>query len=258
MPRGIKAVYGAIPVVILAAAWEAIPRVGLVDRLLLPPPSAVLAEWLALVRSGELVGHILVTLRAYAQGIGLAAVLGILTGLAMAFLPTVRAMFSLSVELLRPMPSVATIPIAILLFGLGDAMKVAVVAYAALWPVLLNSLYGVRGVDPRLHDVARTFHLSRWRTAWRILLPAASPVIATGLRVSSGIALILTVTAELVAGQSGLGALIANAQLAIRTSEMYAGILTVALLGYGLNTLFVRLEARVLAWHHGATAKEAV
>ena len=197
------------------------------------------------------------TLRAYAQGFGLAAALGVLTGLAMAFLPTVRALLSLLVELLRPMPFVATIPIAILLFGLGDAMKVAVIAYAALWPVLLNSLYGVRGVEPRLHDVARTFHLGRWRTAWRILLPAASPVIATGLRVSSGIALILTVTAELMAGQSGLGAFIANAQLAVRTPEMYAGILTVALLGYGLNALFVRMESKALAWHRGATAKEA-
>lgn len=249
--------HGVAPVAILSIAWETAPRSGFVDPLFLPPLSAVLAEWPGLFLSGELPGHILVTARAYAQGFGLAAGAGVLAGLSMAFLPRVRAMFSLLVELLRPMPSVATIPLAILLFGLGDAMKVAVISYAALWPVLMNSFYGVRGIDPRLHDVARTFHLERWRTVWRILLPAASPVIATGLRVSSGIALILAVTVELVAGQSGLGAFIATAQLSVRTPEMYAGILTVALLGFGLNALFVALEARVLAWHHGATAKEA-
>jgi len=101
-----------------------------------------------------------------------------------------------------------------------------------------------------------TFHLGRWRTAWRILLPAASPLIATGLRVSSGIALILAVTAELVAGQSGLGSFILQAQLAIRVAEMYAGILTVAVLGFGLNLLLGAVEGRMLAWHRGATAKE--
>lgn len=252
-----SAARGVVPVALLAACWETVPRLGLVDRVLLPPLSQVLAEWPALFSSGELPRHILLTVRAYAEGFALAAGLGVAAGLLMGFLPAVRVMFSLLVELLRPMPSVATIPIAILLFGLGDAMKVSVVAYAGLWPVLLNALYGVRGVEPRLQDVGRTFRLGGWRIAWRILLPAASPVIATGLRVGSGIALTLTVTVELVAGQGGLGAFIADAQLAVRTAEMYAGILTVALLGFGLNALFLGLETRVLAWHANATTKEA-
>jgi len=255
-PGSRRALRGLVPVAVLAAAWEAAPRAGLVDPAFLPPAGAVLGAWGDLAWSGELPRQVLVTARAWAQGFVLAAVLGIAGGLVMAFLPTARAMFSLVVELLRPMPSVAIIPIAILVLGLGDAMKVAVIAYAALWPILLNSLYGVDGVERRLHDVARTFHLGRWRTAWRILLPAASPLIATGLRVSSGIALILAVTAELVAGQSGLGSFILQAQLAIRVAEMYAGILTVAVLGFGLNLLLGAVEGRMLAWHRGATAKE--
>jgi len=257
MSRGGGLVRGALPVALVLGLWEAALRNGLVGRLRLPPPSAVLAEWPGLLVSGELPGHVLTTLRAWAEGFALAASVGVALGLLMAFVPAVGAMLSLVVEVLRPMPSVATIPLAIQLFGLGDAMKVAVIAYAALWPVLLNSLYGVRGVEPRLHDVARTFHLGWWRTVSRILLPAALPVIATGLRVSSRIALILAVTAELVAGQRGLGAFLAETQLAVRTSEMYAGILTVAALGFGLNALFVALERRVLAWHRGATAGEA-
>jgi ABC-type nitrate/sulfonate/bicarbonate transport system permease component len=200
---------------------------------------------------------VLATARVWAQGFALAAVLGVAAGLGMAFLPPVRAMFALIIELLRPMPSVAILPIAILLLGLGDAMKVAVIAYAAVWPILLNSLYGVQGVEACLIDVARTFHLGWWRTVSRILLPAAAPMIATGLRVSSGIALILAVTADLVAGQSGLGSFIVQAQLAVRTAEMYAGILTVAVLGYALNALLVTAEGHLLAWHRGATAKEA-
>jgi ABC-type nitrate/sulfonate/bicarbonate transport system permease component len=251
-------VLGYVLVVAVLAFWEAAVRVGWLNAAFIPPPSAVATAWLAYAASGELVTNLLSTLSAWAQGFAIAAVLGVVLGVIMGLFPVVRAMLSTLVELLRPMPSVAIIPIAIVLLGLGDPMKRFVVAYAALWPVLINTLYGVRAVDPLLLDTARTFRLGALRSALRVVLPAASPFIATGLRISTSIALILVITAELVASRSGLGYAVRAAEQASRVPEVYAGVLTIAVVGYLLNAVFVLVENRVLAWHRGYTAREAV
>ncbi|HLI26064.1 MAG TPA: ABC transporter permease [Chloroflexota bacterium] len=242
----------------LLAGWEAAARAGAVNPAFLPPPSQIAGAWWALWASGQLAEHLAATLGSWAQGYALAAVLGVSLGLLMGLVPAIRAMLSTIVELLRPMPSVAIIPVAIVLFGLGDPMKRFVVAYAALWPILLNTLYGVLAVDPLLLDTARTFRLGAVRSALRVTLPAASPYIATGLRISTSIALILVITAELVASRSGLGYAVRAAEQASRVPEVYAGVLTIAVVGFLLNALFVALEGRVLAWHRGVTAREAV
>ena len=251
-------VLGYVLIVVLLALWELAARAGWVNPAYLPPPSSVATAWSTSVASGELPGHLATTLASWAQGFAIAAVLGVALGLAMGLFPLLRAMLTTIVELLRPMPSVAIIPIAIVLLGLGDPMKRFVVAYAALWPVLLNTLYGVLAVDPILLDTARTFRLGAVRSAWRVILPAASPYIATGLRISTSIALILVITAELVASRSGLGYFVRAAESASRVPEVYAGVLTIAVLGYLLNVLFVLVEGRLLAWHHGYTRSEAV
>ena len=251
-------VLGYVLVAAVLAIWELAARTGAIDARFLPPPSAVAAAWWTFAVSGELATNLATTLGSWAQGYAVAAVLGIVLGVAMGFFPWFRAMLSTLVELLRPMPSVAIIPIAIVLFGLGDPMKRTVVAYAALWPILVNTLYGVLAVDPILLDTARTFRLGALRSALRVILPAASPYIATGLRISVSIALILVITAELVASRNGLGFYVRASEQASRVPEVYAGVLTIAVLGYILNALFVAIEGRVLAWHRGLMAREAV
>jgi ABC-type nitrate/sulfonate/bicarbonate transport system permease component len=242
----------------LLAVWEAAARAGVVNPAFLPPPSQIASAWWAMLASGQLVENLAATLGSWAQGYAIAAVLGVSLGLLMGLVPAIRAMLSTTIELLRPMPSVAIIPVAIVLFGLGDPMKRFVVAYAALWPILINTLYGVLAVDPLLLDTARTFRLGAVRSALRVTLPAASPYIATGLRISTSIALILVITAELVASRSGLGYAVRAAEQASRVPEVYAGVLTIAVVGFLLNALFVAIEGRVLAWHRGYTAREAV
>ena len=250
-------VLGYVLVVLVLGAWEAAARVGAINPAFLPPPSAVATAWLGYAASGDLATNLVATLSSWAQGFAIAAVLGVVLGVLMGLFPVVRAMLSTLAELLRPMPSVAIIPIAIVLLGLGDPMKRFVVAYAALWPVLLNTLYGVLAVDPVLLDTARTFRLGALRSALRVVLPAASPFIATGLRISTSIALILVITAELVASRSGLGYAVRQAEQASRVPEVYAGVLTIAVVGYLLNAAFVAIEGRLLAWHRGYTAREA-
>lgn len=235
--------------------WEAISRAALVNPAYLPPPSTVLAAWQGLVTSGELGQHGATTMRVWVQGFALAVVVGTLLGLLMGLLRPIGATLSTAVELLRPMPSVAIIPIAIISFGLEDPMKRFVTMYAATWPILINTLYGVRSVDPILVDSARTFRFSGSRRALRVILPAASPYIATGLRLGAGIALILVVTAELVASRSGLGYFVSQSQLSYKIPEMYAGILSIAMVGYLLNLAFEVIESRALRWHRRLTAR---
>ncbi|HEY7062648.1 MAG TPA: ABC transporter permease [Chloroflexota bacterium] len=251
-------VLGFVLVAVVLGVWELAARTGLLDARFVPAPSTIAVAWVGFATSGQLWGDLLATLESWAQGYLIAAVLGVALGVAMGLLPVVRAMLSTTVELLRPMPSVAIIPIAIVLFGLGDPMKRFVVAYAALWPVLINTLYGVLAVDPVLLDTARTFRLGPLRSTLRVVLPAASPYIAAGLRISTSIALILVITAELVASRNGLGYFVRASEQASKVPEVYAGVLTIAVLGYLLNALFVALEGRALAWHRGLMRTEAV
>ena len=139
----------------------------------------------------------------------------------------------------------------ILVFGLGYGLRVSVIAFAAFWPILINTFYGVRAVDPISIDTARNFGLSRAGILWRVTLPSALPSIATGFRISTAIALVLTITVELIAGNSGIGYYVAQTEQANRLPEMYAGILFTGILGYGLNLLFRMIEQRVLFWGSG-------
>jgi ABC-type nitrate/sulfonate/bicarbonate transport system permease component len=161
------------------------------------------------------------------------------------------------IEFLRPMPSVAIIPVAVLALGIGDHMIVAVTVYASLWPILINTIDGVRHIEPTLIDTARTFRLSRRLILSRVILPAASPHIMTGLRISLSIALILVTTAEMIAGSRGLGFFILDQERSFNSANMYAGIIVVAALGYGLNRLFLLLEGMALRWRRGMTARES-
>jgi ABC-type nitrate/sulfonate/bicarbonate transport system permease component len=250
-------VLGFVLVAVALGVWEVAARTGVLDARFVPAPSTIAVAWVGFAMSGQLLTDLLATLGSWAQGYLIAAVLGVVLGVAMGLVPVVRAMLSTTVELLRPMPSVAIIPIAIVLFGLGDPMKRFVVAYAALWPVLINTLYGVRAVDPVLLDTARTFRLGPLRSTLRVILPAAAPYIATGLRISTSIALVLVITAELVASRNGLGYFVRASEQASRVPEVYAGVLTIAVLGYLLNALFVAVEGRALAWHRGLMRTEA-
>ena len=236
--------------------WEILARNSGALAAYFPPASEVARTLVAIVRDGDLPPHVVASLRRFAEGYAIAAALAVSAGLGLGLSRRLYALAEPLIELLRPMPSPATIPIAILFLGIGDAMKIAVTVYACSWPILLNTIDGVRAIDPVLMNTAATFRLSAWQRFWKIVLPAASPQIVTGLRVSLAIALILVVTSEMVVSNDGLGFYILDRQRSFQISEMYAAIVALAVIGYALNRLFLTIDGWAMAWHKGLTRKE--
>jgi ABC-type nitrate/sulfonate/bicarbonate transport system permease component len=248
---------GWLSLAALLLCWELASRATPKMQLYFPPVSQIFAALGQALAAGSIVQHALVTLGRFAQGFLLAALLAVGAGVLLGYLRFVHSLFSTLIEFLRPMPSVAIIPVAILLLGIGDGMIVSVTVYACVWPILINTIDGVRSIDATLIDTGRTFGLGRWRILWQVILPGASPYVVTGLRIGLSIALILVTTAEMVAGSSGLGFYILDEERAMNSANMYGGIVLVAGLGYALNRLFLLLEARAMGWRHGMMARQA-
>jgi ABC-type nitrate/sulfonate/bicarbonate transport system permease component len=169
----------------------------------------------------------------------------------MGLFDTCRRALEVVIEVLRPIPPPVVIPVALLFFGLEDEMKIFVIFFSCAWPILLNTLDGVRNIDPLLLHTARIFGLSHSRTISRVVLPACLPQIMTGLRVSLPITLILVVISEMVGSADGIGYFILDAQRRFRVAQMYAGMLALAIVGYVLNLLFDLAHRILLAWHWG-------
>jgi NitT/TauT family transport system permease protein len=204
-----------------------------------------LAEGLA---SGALLGEIGTTLEAFAEGLALAVVVGVAVGVVIGSSRTLRDAASVVIEFLRPIPAIALIPLAIMFLGLGIPMRRFVVAYAAVWPILVNTLYGVRGSDRMLHDVARTSGASGAARLVRVTLPAALPSIATGVRVGASIGLLACVTAEFLTGTGGIGSYMQQQETAARLPELYAAVILVGAIGYGVNLLLRAAQRRYVFW----------
>jgi ABC-type nitrate/sulfonate/bicarbonate transport system permease component len=242
----------------LLLIWELGSRLNPALQPYLPPVSRILSTLGEAVLSGQIVGHMMITLSRFLQGYLLAASMALILGTVLGYFRLAHSLFEAVIEFLRPMPSVAIIPVAVLLLGIGDAMIVAVTVYASLWPVLINTIDGVRHIERTLIDTGRTFGLNRRKILWQVVLPAAAPYIVTGLRISLSIALILVTTAEMVAGSKGLGFFILDEERSMNSSNMYAGVILVAVLGYLLNRLFLLCEAWAMNWRRGMLARESI
>ncbi len=239
---------GFILIAVLLAGWEIASATDLVDAVSLPRVSTILAAFWAGITSGALPDAVLPSLWRIFAGFALACLVGIPLGLLMGTVALVYRLLEPLTEFIRPIPSAAYIPVAILFLGIGDEMKIFVVFLASLFPILLNSFAGVRAIDPVLLDTARTFRTARLATLRQIVLPACLPSILTGMRISVGLSLIVAVVAEMISGNSGIGYFILNNQRIFRVPEMFAGIFTLGLLGFMINLAFLRVEHHLLRW----------
>jgi NitT/TauT family transport system permease protein len=248
-------ILGLIATLVVIALWQLMPTLGWVDRQLVPPASAVLARFAAEWSESAFYPDLLATLFRILAGFGLAAFIGIPLGLAMGYWALAYRMFGLTIEMIRPIPASALVPVAAIVFGIGHSMHIVVIFIATAVPILLSTVDGVRDVDPILISTARTFRRSTGQIFRTVLLPAALPHIVTGLRVGIAIALIVGISSEMIMSAEGLGRRVLYAQRMLRIPDLYAGILTLAALGYVLNRVFLLLETRVLHWHRHANVK---
>lgn len=232
-----------------AGLLELLPRVGVVPDRYAPPTSQIIAALGEATQQDRFWVALLDTLRTWALGLVIAVVAGIVLGVVIGSLPLLRAATASTIEFLRPIPSVALIPIAVLLYGATISSTLILVVYASFWQVLVQVLHGVADVDPVARDTAAAYRLGRLARVRYLIWPTALPYAATGIRLAASVALILAITGELVIGSPGLGREIAVAQTSGAVPAMYALVLVTGLVGVTANLLTRAAERRVLAWH---------
>ena len=237
-----------VAIAALAAVWEIFPRLGIVDATFLPPLSEVLAAWWQLAVSGELLQHVEASLMRSMTGFGLAIVAAIPLGLVIGWYKPVATLLNPLLELFRNTAALALLPVFVLILGLGETSKIAVIFYACAWPVLLNTISGVRTVDPLLIKSARSLGLGPLRLFQKVVLPAAVPTIFTGIRLAGAFSILILIAAEMVGAKAGLGYLINYAQYNFAVPDMYAGIITISAIGLVVNQLLLALERRFSTW----------
>jgi ABC-type nitrate/sulfonate/bicarbonate transport system permease component len=231
------------------ALFELLSRTELISSRHFPPISDVAVALVDQLGQGAFWTAVWHTLEGWALGLGVAVAIAVPAGIVIGSTPLLYRALRGVIEFLRPIPSVALIPLAVLVWGSGLESKVFLAAFASTWPLLMQTLYGVQDVDPVATDTARSFGFSRPQRLLRVTLPSAVPYIATGVRISAAVALILAVTAELVIGAPGLGREINLARQGGAVDVLYALIAVTGLLGWALNAGLTRLERRVLHWH---------
>ncbi|MET8650864.1 ABC transporter permease [Nocardia aurea] len=228
--------------------WQFAPQVGLVDQVFLPPFTTVAQAFIDLVQSGEMWTHVSASLNRSLSGFALALVIAVPLGIAIAWYKPVADLLNPILELFRNTAALALLPVFVLILGIGETSKVALVVYASVFPILLNTITGVRTVDPLLIKSAVSLGLTPIRLFQKVILPAAIPSIFTGLRMAAASSILVLLAAEMVGARAGLGYLITAAQQNFQIPNMYAGILAISLLGLSFNGLLVTLERRFSRW----------
>ena len=241
---------GAVGAAVALGAWEYVAGLELVRPEYLPSALTVARFATDLVADSAFLFKVLVTLGAMGAGLALAVLAAVPIGLLLGRFPRAYRMTRVLVEAMRPIPALALAPLAILLFGLSEYATVSLVVWTSVWPILINSIYGMHNVDPVAYETARSFGLSSWETVRRVALPSAAPFIGTGIRIAAGIALSVAVAGEMVAGGGdGIGGWIVLASSGGSLVPVYAASLFTGTLGYLLNTVLEWGERRLFSWH---------
>jgi ABC-type nitrate/sulfonate/bicarbonate transport system permease component len=246
--RARERILGIASPIALLAVWEIAARLNYIDVRFFPAPSSVIATMIEMLRSGELITNTLVSLRRLALGAVIGGVPALVLGIAMGLNRWVRAAFDPIVAATYPIPKSAILPLALLIFGLGEGSKIFMVAIGVFFPVVINATTGVLEINRIYLDVGRNYKASRWNTFWTIALPGALPVIMTGFKLGIGIGLILIALAEMIGAKSGLGYMIWTAWETFSVEQMYVGLFAIAIIGFVLTILLNEIERIIIPW----------
>jgi len=257
--RGLrKLLLGVVGLLGFLGTWQLLPLLGVVDEQFLPPATTVLGQLATEVQDLEFWRNVGRTMTTWFLGLLIATLAAVVIGTIIGLVPYLRRLTHTTVEFLRPIPSVALIPLAILMFGFQMPAALLIVVYASFWQVFVQVLYGVADVDTVARDTAKSFGLTRASRFRNLVLPTALPYIMTGVRLGAAVALILTVTAELLIAVPGIGRVIVFARGAGDVPTVYVYIVVAGLLGLIVNLIFRLIERRVLSWHQSVRGEAIV
>lgn len=250
--RQVPGVAIAIATLILVL-WEVAARQGWISALFFPAPTTIASTIVSLSISGVLIENTLVTLSRLLLGIAVGGGLGVLLGLAMGMSRSLRAVLEPFVAAVHPIPKIAVFPLILIMLGIGEASKVAIASLAAFFPLLINTIAGVRQIHPIYFEVAQNYGAGRLKMFLRVTLPGSLPTMLAGLLLALNITLLVTVAVEMIGAREGLGAMIWLSWMTMRTERLYASLTMIILLGIGFNVLFHRLMQRLVPWQgdHG-------
>ncbi|MBO0848536.1 MAG: ABC transporter permease [Pseudonocardia sp.] len=237
-----------IAVAVLLVSWEIVPRAGIVDQTFLSPFSEVLRALVELAGSGQLAEHVEASLTRSLVGFALAVLFAVPLGVLIGWYKPVSDLLTPLVQLFLNTAALALLPVFVLILGIGETSKIAIVCYACTWPILLNTITAVRNVDPTLLKLARSLDLSAPLLFAKVILPASVPTIFTGIRLAGASAIVVVIAAEMVGAKAGLGYLINASQYNFAIPQMYAGIVAISMIGVAFNQLLVAIERRFTSW----------
>lgn len=232
----------------LLVLWEIASRAGILDDRFFPAPTAIAAQIGPLIESGELLSNTWISVQRVLIGFVIGAVPGLLLGLAMGLYRYLRLIVEPLVAATYPVPKSAIFPLFLLIFGLGESSKVAVVAVGVFFPVVINTAAGVLAIDKVYRDVGRNFRASGFQTFRTVALPGALPLVMTGVKLAIGMALMLIVAAEMLGGDSGLGYLIWNSWQTFSVETMYIALIVISVLGVVFNLIVNEIERLLVPW----------
>lgn len=241
-------------IVALLLVWELASRFGLVDRTFLPPFSEVAQAWWDLVASGQLADNARASLVRSFSGFGIAVAVSVPLGLLIGWYRPVADLLNPLLQVFLNTAALALLPVFVLLLGIGETSKISIVVYACAWPILFNTISAVRTVDPALLRLAKSMDLSAPRLFQKVILPASVPTIFTGIRLAGAVSIVVLVAAEMIGAKAGLGYLINASQYNFAIPQMYAGIVTISVIGVAFNQLLVAVEKRLSSWRVPATS----
>jgi len=243
MSKFLKGISGIFIFILL---WELFISSGLIYFEYLPPPTKIINSWLILLAKKQYWLEIFHTLFAATLGWSIASMLGICLGIMLGVSKKIRALFLTTIEILRPLPGVAFAPVGLLLFGFSLSMELTVICLPTLWPILINTMFGISNLSKKLDEVVETLHLSPSEAILKVYFPAAATSVLVGLRISLSLAIVMAVVAEMIGNPEGLGYAIIREQQAMNPSNMFAYIITVGLIGALINYLLSTIARIIL------------
>ena len=232
----------------ILAVWQTLFQLGYIKPIILPPPSQVAVTFWDLLKSGAMERHVGISVLRVLEGFGIAALLGLSLGIGIGLSRTLDRLTDLIIQVIKPIPPIAWIPLAILWFGIGEKSKVYIIFLGAFFPIIINTIDGIRQTDHKFVEVARILEVPRLKFVRQVVIPGAFPAIMTGLRVGLMVAWMCVVAAELIAAGSGVGYLIMDARQLSQSDVVLVGMITIGIVGKLMDSVIKRLEKRLIGW----------